>query len=632
MGYLEEISEKVQELIKDKAEITSIEFEGPLLAIYTKSPEVFTDDAIKEIAKTIKKRIVVRTDPSLREDPEKAEKEILSIVPKDAEVTSIFFQDESGEVIIETKKSGVIIGKSGAILNEIRDRTHWTPVVLRTPPIHSTTIEDVRRILSNRDVVERRRNFLRKIGRKVHREVGEVNNWVRTTALGGYREVGRSCTLLNTAHSKVLIDCGLNVSSSEDFFPYLNAPEIHPLDSIDAVVITHAHLDHCGILPWLFRMGYDGPVYCTEPTMYLMALLQLDNLRVFMSEGKEPLYSSEDVTKEIEHCITVRYGETTDVSPDLKMTLYNAGHILGSSMVHFNVGEGFYNVLFTGDFKYERTMLFNPANKRYPRVESMIMESTYGAQEDVQPSRDEAAERLVNVVSSTIARGGKVMAPVFSVGRSQEVMLVLEDAIRTGKIDRTSVYLDGMIWEATAIHTAYPEYLNSELREKIFEEQNPFLSDIFMRVDSKEMRDKVLMDPKPCIVLATAGMMNGGPILEYLKYWAGNEKNVLIFVGYQAEGTLGKRIQKGLREVQSTEGGKPITIKAELDVETIDGFSGHSDRRQLMNYVRDITPKPTKLIMCHGDGTKSIELAAIIRNRFRLDTRIPVNLESVRMR
>ncbi|MDY6985020.1 MAG: beta-CASP ribonuclease aCPSF1 [Candidatus Thermoplasmatota archaeon] len=632
MGYLDEITDRVRELIGGKAEITSIEFEGPLLAVYTKNPEVFTEDAIKEIAKAIKKRIVIRTDPALREEPERAEKEILSIVPQEAEVTSIFFQDESGEVIIEAKKSGVVIGKNGAILNEIRDRTHWGPVVLRTPPIRSTTIEEVRRILSNKDVVEERRNFLRRVGRKVHRDVGEVNNWVRTTALGGYREVGRSCTLLNTAHSKVLVDCGLNVSSSDDFFPYLNAPELHPLDSIDAVVITHAHLDHCGILPWLFKMGYDGPVYCTEPTMYLMALLQLDTLRVTMAEGRAPLYGSEDVTKEIEHCITVGYGETTDISPDLKMTLYNAGHILGSSMVHFNVGEGFYNVLFSGDYKYERTILFNQANKRYPRVEALIMESTYGAKEDIQPPRDEAVERLVNVVSSAIARGGKVMVPVFSVGRSQEVMLALESAMRNNEIEKTEIYLDGMIWEATAIHTAYPEYLNSELRAKIFEENNPFLSDIFVRVDSREMRDKVLIDPKPCIVLATAGMMNGGPILEYLKYWAGGEKNVLIFVGYQAEGTLGRRIQKGLREIQTTEGGKPITVKAEMDVETVDGFSGHSDRRQLMNYVRDITPKPAKLIVCHGDGTKSIELAAVIRNRFRLDTRIPVNLESVRLR
>lgn len=632
MGYLDDVAVRVRELIGGKAEITSIEFEGPLLAIYTNNPEVFTDDAIKEIAKNIKKRLVVRTDPAMREDPEKAEKDVLSIVPDDAEITSVFFQDESGEVIIEAKKPGVVIGKNGALLNEIRDITHWAPTVLRTPPIHSTTIDDVRKMLSNKDVIEDRRNFLRKLGRKVHRDVKEVNNWVRTTAIGGYREVGRSCTLLNTAYSKVLIDCGLNVSSSDEFFPYLNAPELHPLDSIDAIAVTHAHLDHCGILPWLFRMGYDGPVYCTEPTMYLMALLQLDSLKVTMAEGRDQIYGFEDVTKEIEHCITVRYGETTDVSPDLKMTLYNAGHILGSSMVHFNVNEGFYNVLFSGDFKYERTMLFNPANKRYPRVETLIMESTYGAKEDLQPSREEAVERLVNVVSSAISRGGKVMIPVFSVGRSQEVMLALEGAMREGKIDRTDIYLDGMIWEATAIHTAYPEYLNNELREKIFEENNPFLSDIFVRVDSREMRDKVVIDPKPCIVLATAGMMNGGPILEYLKYWAGSEKNVLIFVGYQAEGTLGRRIQKGLRDIQTTDGGKPMTLKAQLDVETVDGFSGHSDRRQLMNYVRDITPKPTKLIVCHGDGNKSIELAAIIRNRFRLDTRIPVNLESIRLR
>jgi hypothetical protein len=632
MDYLEEITKRVGELVGGNAEITSVEFEGPVLAVYTKNPEVFDEGSIKSIAKNIKKRIVVRTDPSMREDQEKAKKDIEKLIPEDADVTTIFFQDESGEVIIESKKPGVVIGRGGTLLNEIRDKTHWAPVVIRTPPIHSNTIDDVRKILSSKDVIEERRNFLRKVGRKVHREVSSINNWVRVAALGGYREVGRSSSLLNTVFSRILVDCGLNVSSTDDLFPYLNAPELLPLDTLDAVVITHAHLDHCGALPWLFKMGYDGPVYCTEPTMQLMALLQLDSLKVTMTEGKESLYGSEEIKREIEHCITVRYGETTDIAPDLKMTLYNAGHILGSSMVHFNVSEGLYNVLFSGDFKYERTMLFNPANKRYPRVEALVMESTYGAKEDLQPSRDEASERLVNIVSSAIARGGKVMIPVFSVGRSQEVMLVLEEAIRSGKIDRTNVYLDGMIWEATAVHTAYPEYLNNELKERIFEENNPFLSDIFVRVDSREMRSRIMSEPEPCVVLATAGMMNGGPILEYLKYWAGGSKNVLIFVGYQAEGTLGRKIQKGLREIQSTEGGKPMSVRIDLDVETVDGFSGHSDRRQLMNYVRDITPKPSKLIFNHGDGTKSIELAAIVRNRFKVDTRIPMNLETIRLR
>ena len=632
MNYLEELASRIEEIMGGKTHITAIEFEGPVLALYTKKPENFGDEEIKNIAKAIKKRIVIRTDPALRENPEKAEKEIRDIIPADAEITSIFFQDESGEAIIEAKRTGMAIGRNGANLSQIRNETHWTPVIIRTPPIESKTITDVRKTFSTRENIEERRNFLRKVGRKVHREVSVPTTWVRTIALGGYREVGRSSTLLNTNTSRVLIDCGLNVSSNADPNPYLNAPEALPFDTLDAVVLTHAHLDHSGFLPWLFKMGYEGPVYCTEPTMQLMAMLQIDSLKVTMNEGRDAMYGSEDIKKELKHCVTTRYGETTDISPDLKMTFYNAGHILGSSMVHFNVGGGFYNILFSGDFKYEKSMLFNPANKHYPRVETLVMESTYGAINDLQPHRADAAERLVEIAKNTLERRGRVIIPVFAVGRSQEVMLVLEEAIRNGTIPRTNVYLDGMIWEATAIHTAYPEYLNNDLREMIYDENNPFLSKTFVRVDSREMRDQIVMSSEPLIILATAGMMNGGPILEYLKYWAEDDKSTLIFVGYQAEGTMGRRMQRGLREMQTTDRGKPITVKIGLTTETIDGFSGHSDRKQLLNYVRDIGPKPSKIILNHGDGNKSIELAATIRNRFRMETRIPLNLESVRLK
>jgi Predicted metal-dependent RNase, consists of a metallo-beta-lactamase domain and an RNA-binding KH domain len=212
-------------------------------------------------------------------------------------------------------------------------------------------------------------------------------------------------------------------------------------------------------------------------------------------------------------------------------------------------------------------------------------------------------------------------------------MLVLEEAVRNGSLDKMNIYLDGMMWEATAIHTAYPEYLNNELRDRIFEENNPFLSEIFVRVDSREMRNQILISSEPCIVLATAGMMNGGPVLEYFKYWASDPRNSLIFVGYQAEGTLGKRIQEGLKEIPLSEvGGRPITTKVELEIGTADGFSGHSDRRQLLNYIRDISSKPNRVILNHGDGTKSLELAGVIKNRFKIDTRIPLNLETIRLR
>ncbi len=157
--------------------------------------------------------------------------------------------------------------------------------------------------------------------------------WLRVTALGGYREVGRSASLLTTRESKVLIDCGVAVSADDNgSTPYLNAPELQPLESLDAVVITHAHLDHCGLLPVLFKYGYEGPVYCTPPTRDLMSLLQLDFIKVAVGEGKKPPYESSHIREVVMHCIPLKYGETTDISPDVRLTFQNAGHILGSSI------------------------------------------------------------------------------------------------------------------------------------------------------------------------------------------------------------------------------------------------------------------------------------------------------------
>ena len=213
--------------------------------------------------------------------------------------------------------------------------------------------------------------------------------------------------------------------------------------------------------------------------------------------------------------------------------------------------------------------------------------------------------------------------PTFAVGRSQEVMIVLEEAIRRGQIDNVPVYLDGMIWEATAIHTTYPEYLNVELQDMIFHKgQNPFLSPSFIQVDSQQKRQAILADPSPCIVLATSGMMNGGPIMEYFKTYGADKRNTLIFVGYQAEGSLGRRIQKGWGEIPMTIDGKTEVMKVQMEVTTVDGFSGHSDRRQLMEYVKRMEPRPERIITNHGDENKCLDLASSIYKKFKYETKV----------
>ncbi len=629
---LADLKVKIIKRLPPGVTISQVEFEGPELVIYTPEPKKFADngDIVRNLAKDLRKRLVVRPDPGVLAAPEKVVETIATIVPEDAGVSNHYFDTDTGEVIIEAEKPGLVIGRHGNTLREITKEIGWTPKVVRTPPIKSSTVKNVRQYI--RDHKEERKELLKTIGRKIHQEVTAKDKWVRVTALGGCREVGRSCFLLSTPETKVLIDCGVNVGSDENGTPYLYIPEVTPISQLDAVVLTHAHLDHSGLIPLLYKYGYEGPVYCTPPTRDLMALLQLDFIDVAAKEGKTIPYPSTMIRETLKHTITLDYGGVTDIAPDMKLTMHNAGHILGSSIVHFHIGDGLYNIAFTGDYKYEKTRLFDPAVNNFPRIETIITESTYGGSRDMQPSRKEAEAQLKRIVQETVTRGGTVLIPAFAVGRSQEVMLVLEEAIRKGEIDKVPVYLDGMIWEATAIHTTYPEYLNSDLRTMIFHKgMNPFLADCFEQVDSQKKRQELLTNRVPGVVLATSGMLNGGPIMEYLRAYGPDERNSLVFVGYQAEGTMGRRLQKGWNEIPVHQNGKSDVITVNLQVQTVDGFSGHSDRKQLMDYIKKMKPRPEHVLTEHGDEKSCLDLASSIYRKFRVETRAPSNLETIRM-
>ncbi len=633
---LEEAKEAVREVLPTSARITDIQFEGPVIVIYTKDIDKFTEDAetVKKLAERLKRRVTVRPDPSLLDDPEKAEEKIKEVVPDEAEITDTYFKEDIGEITIEAKAPGIAIGKDGKLLNEIKRETGWAVDVIRTPPIKSKTIKDTREFL--RKVRDKRKKFLNDVGRKINRDTRDGETFARVTALGGYREVGRSAHLLQTRDSKVLVDCGINPSASSDSdegTPFLNAPELLPLEEIDGVVLTHAHLDHSGIIPALYKYGYEGPVYCTAPTRDLSALLQLDYIKVSVSDARDPPYQSNHVREQVMRTLPLEYGETTDIAPDIRLTLHNAGHILGSAVAHMHIGDGDYNVAFTGDIKYDDTWLFNQAVNEFPRVETVVTESTYGGYEDLQPSRKDAVEQLKDILDQSLNnKNGKVIIPVFAVGRSQEVMLVIEEAMQNGELPKVPVYLDGMIWEATAIHTAYPEFLNNKLKNKIFhEDKNPFLSEMFEQVGNMDDRREICDSDEPGIVLATAGMMNGGPVLEYFKAWADDPESTLIFVGYQAEGTLGSKVQKEYDQISMTEKGEKIDIPVNLDIHTCEGFSGHSDRIQLLHYISKMNPNPNRVLVSHGEESKATNLASTIYKKYGMKTRAPRNLETIRL-
>lgn len=632
-AMIEEIKEKIIENLPERVKLAKVEFEGPEIVIYTKNPEIIKDNGslIRDLAKDIRKRIIIRSDKSVLMEPQETIHTIEEIVPKEAEITDISFDDVTCEVIIESKKPGLVIGKYGATSREIVKQTGWAPKILRTPPIASETVQRIRLTLKRNS--KERKEFLQKLGKRIHREALFDNDWTRLTSLGGFREVGRSCLFLQTPNSKVILDCGVNVAGVDDktSYPYLNVPEFN-LHDLDAVIVTHAHLDHTGFVPYLYHYGYEGPTYCTTPTRDLMTLLQQDHIDISHREDNPLPFNIKDVKETINKTICLDYGEVTDISPDIRLTLHNAGHIVGSAMAHLHIGDGKHNFVYTGDFKNEKSRLLEPSVTRFPRIESMVMESTYGGHEDVTPTRNTAEKELIKTIYSTLNRGGKVLIPVFAVGRAQEIMIVLEEYINHGILKDVPVYLDGMIWEATAIHTAHPEYLSNDLRDQIFHVgKNPFISEVFKKVTNQEQRRNIEESDEPCVILSTSGMLTGGNSVEYFKHMCEDEKNTIIFVGYQSEGSLGRRIQKGWDEVPLDDDGITRLYHINLEVTTIDGFSGHSDRKQLMEYVRRLSPKPDKILVCHGDAYKALDLASSIYRSYKLETKTPMNLETTRL-
>jgi len=628
---LANIRETILKNIPPNVGKVKIDFEGPKIAIILDNPQslIENEDIIKRVAKTIKKRIIIKVDPESRLPEEKAKEVILKIIPPEAEVKHLYFDENTGEVEIEALKPGYVIGKEGKNLRQIILLTGWRPRVVRTPPLESKTIREVRNIL--RATSPERQRFLRDLGTKIHRSPFFKTSRVRIIALGGFQEVGRSAILVQTDESNILLDCGIKPSLSGDEYPFIYMPEFD-IDQLDAVIVTHAHLDHCGLVPYLFKYGYRGPVYCTAPTRDLMKLLQEDYIQVSIKEGKTPLYSKKDIYDVISHTITLEYSEVTDIAPDVKLTLHAAGHILGSAIVHLHIGNGLCNIVYTGDFKFERTALLEAANYKFPRLEVLIMESTYGGREDRVRSREETEREFIEILSRTLSRGGKVLIPVLAVGRAQEIMLVISNAMKNKLIPEVPVYIEGMMKEVTAIHLAYPEFLSREMREKIYHDENPFLSEYFTTVDDPQKRIEVA-EGEPCIILATSGMLMGGPVLDYLRLLASDPKNSLVFVSYQIEGTLGRRILDGQREIEFVDPtGKISLVKLQLEVYRVEGFSGHSDRRQLIRYVNRVTPKPEKIVLCHGEKTKAQSLASFINSRLKIHAIAPSNLEAIRVR
>lgn len=610
-------------------------FEGANIVLYTEDKDFFKngEEKIKEIVGKIKKRIELRADEKILANEEETEKTIRAIVPSEAEIENIIFDKQRSIVIIEAKKPGMVIGKQGSILADIRNSTMWLPTVQRSPAIPSKITEKIRSVLyANNNY---RRKFLHSIGQKIYKDWNpeKMDMWVRLTYLGSGRQVGRSCLLLHTPNSKILLDCGINpgMADGEERFPYLNVSEVGDLSTIDAIILSHAHTDHSALIPYLYKMGYRGPVYLTAPTRDIAALLALDFVGVAYKQASTPLFKAEDVKEMVRHSICLNYGEVSDITPDIRITMYNAGHVLGSAVVHINIGNGLHNFVYTADTNYRKTRLLDPAVNYFPRAETITLESTYGSKDDVLPPRHEVEERFIQVVNETIEQKGKILLPELGLGHAQETVLRVEEAIRSGKLPDIPVYLDGMLWDITAIHTAYPDFLSSSVRNQIFQDNNPFVSPVFKRVGSPAERKEVI-EGGPCIIIATSGMLVGGASVEYFKQLADSSRNTIIFGSYQSPSSLGRAVQEGNKFVQIDKNFGGETVEVKMRVETMHGLSAHSGRGDLMQYVSRMVPKPKKIILNHGEQSKCLDLASSLYRQHHIETIVPRNLETIRLK
>ncbi len=619
--------------IPAEAGITRIEYEGPRIALYTRNPAFLHKNSyvISEIVNSLKKRVVTRTEKSIRKPENEARIALDKLMPAEAGGTSYFFDDALGEITVEAGTPKALSQEAGFDLGAAMEQTGWKVKVRKAPHIQSTAIQNM--YYAWKAGSDTREKFYKDLGEAIFRPRLTSTEHVTIKTLGAFQEVGRSCLLVETAESKVLLDCGIHPGARNpwDAYPRLDWADVSPRD-LDAIVISHAHLDHMGFLPAMFKYGYDGPVYCTEPTLPLMTLLQNDFVKIAQIEGGRLIYDQKDIRDSVQHAITLPYSTVTDISPDIKLVFNNAGHILGSATVHLHIGEGAHNIVYTGDYKYGRTQLFDSATWNYPRVETLITESTYGAKEDIMPVREEVEMNFVNAINGVLRTGGKVLIPIPAVGRAQEILLVLDQYMRSKVLVEAPVFMEGMISEATAIHVSYADYLSRELRAKILEEGvNPFASEFFTEVEHPSNREEAYREG-PAIIMATSGMLEGGPVLDYFENIAPSDRNKILFVSYQVQGTLGRRVLDGSSQASlMDESGKIKIVDVKCAVQKVEGFSGHSDYNQIIRFIGKVRPKLQQVLVNHGEKRKTENLAYAIQRIYRVPAIHPAVQEAIRV-
>lgn len=623
--YHESTSQNIMAVIlhslPSESYITKIEYEGPRIALYSKNPGYLIQNTqiLSNMVNTIKKRIVVRTDESIRKSEEECIEILNKAIPKEVGIIEIFFDHALGEVEIFVEKPSLIANAGGDYASaDLVGKIGWQ-IRIRKATQSMSIIRHINKILH--DKTNERIHFYKEVGEKIFRSKLNDITEVSLVTLGGFAEIGRSSMLLTTDESKILLDCGINMLGvdSLSILPRFDIVGLK-VNEIDAIVLSHAHLDHTGFLPALFKYGYRGPVYCSEPTLPLMNLL---HEKYMNNTHCTAPYSDKDLDNVIAHTIPLAFGTVTDISPDIKLMLSNSGHILGSALIHLHIGNGDHNIVYTGDMKFGKTYSLENSSWNFPRVETMIIESTYGSKEDVFPRREEADVHLIDIINSTISENGKILFPVPVVGLSQELILSINMYMKAGRITETTVLIEKIISDSMSIYEAYPEYLSKEIKHILLGgEENPFRSKQFLIVESQMLDNKV-----PAVIIAPSSMLTSGPSVGYLEQICEDPKNRLILSSFQAQGTPGRLIQDGSREVIIN--GK--NIRLDCQVERIEGFNTHSDYNQSIAYITRLQSKLRRVLVNHGERSKVQNLATSINRMFKIPTQHPLVQEAIKL-
>ncbi|MBI3565772.1 MAG: MBL fold metallo-hydrolase [Elusimicrobia bacterium] len=457
---------------------------------------------------------------------------------------------------------------------------------------------------------------------------------------GAAGEVTGSRHLLDVDGFKVLMDCGLFQGHRTEAIKKNTELPFVPAE-LDAVLLSHAHVDHCGALPVLAKRGYKGPIHCTEITAELTAIMLLDSAhlqendalffnKIHQKDGETiaPLYNEEDARAAIALLTPHPFGEWVQLNDKVRFRFLNAGHVIGSAMIEVEAGAGkdLRRVLFTGDLGRRHTLLMEspqpPKNADY-----LLIESTYG--DRVHETLREIEPMMTEIVTRAIKEKGKILIPSFALERTQELLFVFDKMIRKGQIPPIPLYVDSPM--AVSITEIFDKHLDSDSFSQEFkdycDEGNPFalkyVKYVRTQVESQRLNDL----PGPMVILSASGMCEGGRILHHLRNNVDKDTTQIIIVGYQAEGTLGRRLQEGAKKVKIFGLEHPVWAR----VETIHTFSAHADRDDLMWFMKSLEPRPRTIFLVHGDPDRRQKLAEHLKSEGIDRVAIPEHGESVEL-